>query len=87
MVAPSTDNMATFSVSDSGAGMSDETRTQLFQPFFTTKHHGMGVGLSISKTIVESHGGRIWVEANPDGGTIFRFTLRAVNKEDTTDGD
>ncbi len=87
MVTPSADKMATFSVSDTGAGMSDDTQAQLFQPFFTTKHHGMGVGLSISKTIVESHGGRIWVEPNPDGGTTFSFTLRAVNKEDTTDGD
>lgn len=86
-VAPSADNMATFSVSDTGSGISEDTRTQLFQPFFTTKRHGMGVGLSISKTIVESHGGRIWVEPNSDGGTIFRFTLRAVSKEDATDGE
>jgi two-component system sensor kinase FixL len=42
----------------------------------------MGVGLSISRTIVEAHGGRIWVEANPQGGAIFRFTLRAVRDEE-----
>jgi two-component system sensor kinase FixL len=47
----------------------------------------MGVGLSISRTIIEGHGGRIWAEANPGGGTIFRFTLRAVSEEDMNDGD
>jgi two-component system sensor kinase FixL len=42
----------------------------------------MGVGLSISRTIVEAHGGRIWIEQNPGGGTVFRFTVRAVTEED-----
>ena len=57
-------------------------RTQLFQPFFTTKRQGMGVGLSISRTIIESHGGRIWAEPNPEGnGAAFHFTLRAVKAE------
>ena len=59
--------------------------SKLFQPFITTKRHGMGVGLSISRTIVEAHGGRIWVEPNPQGGTIFNFTLTAVNAEDVDD--
>jgi two-component system sensor kinase FixL len=49
--------------------------TRLFQPFVTTKPAGMGVGLSISKRIIEAHGGRIWAEPNPGGGTVFRFTL------------
>jgi two-component system sensor kinase FixL len=60
---------------------------QLFQPFVTTKRHGMGVGLSISRTIVEAHGGRIWVEPNPEGGTVFRFTLRAATNQDAADGE
>jgi two-component system sensor kinase FixL len=57
----------------------------LFQPFITSKRHGMGVGLSISRTIVEGHGGRIWAEPNSAGGTVFHFTLRAVSEEDMTD--
>jgi two-component system sensor kinase FixL len=73
--------MVAVSVSDTGHGISKEIADQLFMPFITTKQHGMGVGLSISRTIIESHGGRIWAEANPEGGTIFRFTLRAVQEE------
>jgi two-component system sensor kinase FixL len=53
--------------------------------FITTKPHGLGVGLSISRTIVESHGGRITVEPNPQAGTIFRFTVRAVSQEELGD--
>ncbi len=70
------------SVSDTGHGISEDIRRQLFQPFVTTKRHGMGVGLSISQTIIESHGGRIWVEPNSGGGTVFKFTLRAVTREE-----
>jgi two-component system sensor kinase FixL len=70
------------SVSDTGSGISPKISEQLFQPFITSKRHGMGVGLSISRTIVETHGGRIWVEPNPQGGTIFNFTLAAVNEGD-----
>lgn len=70
------------SVEDTGPGLAPEVAAQLFQPFVTTKKHGMGVGLSICRTIVESHGGRIVAEARPGGGTIFRFTLRAVDREE-----
>jgi two-component system sensor kinase FixL len=69
---------ALFSVADTGPGLAPEIASQLFQPFVTTKRHGMGVGLSICRTIVEAHGGRIWGEPNPEGGTTFRFTLPAA---------
>ncbi|WP_332773855.1 PAS domain S-box protein [Phenylobacterium sp.] len=74
-------------VTDSGSGISPEVAEQLFQPFFTTKAQGMGVGLSISRTIIEAHGGRIWVEPGPDAGSVFRFTLRAVTEGELVDGD
>ena len=79
------DSMITISVADSGTGIAPEMTSQLFQPFVTNKRHGMGVGLSISRTIIEAHGGQIGVEPNPVGGTIFRFTLRAVTQEDIRD--
>jgi two-component system sensor kinase FixL len=76
---------ARVSVADSGGGISDDVLDKLFQPFMTTKPQGMGVGLSISRSIIEAHGGRIWAEANPRGGTIFRFTLPPADQEDETD--
>jgi two-component system, LuxR family, sensor kinase FixL len=79
---PADDDMVAISVADTGHGIAPDVSAQLFQPFFTTKRQGMGVGLSISRTIVEAHGGQIGVESNPIGGTIFRFTLRAVTKEE-----
>src|SRR5262245_17586775 len=81
--APAEDGMLMISVADTGPGIAPEISSQLFQPFVTTKRHGMGVGLSISRTIIEAHGGRIWIEPNPAGGTVFRFTVRAVTEEDT----
>ena len=83
--APADDHMIAISVADTGCGIAPEMTTQLFQPFMTTKRHGLGVGLSISRTIVEAHGGLIGAEPNPAGGTIFRFTLRAVDQEDLRD--
>jgi two-component system sensor kinase FixL len=62
-------------VADTGSGFSEEIMPRLFQPFVTTKPAGMGVGLSISKRIVEAHGGEMWAEPNPGGGALFRFTL------------
>ena len=81
------DNMVEVSVRDTGPGISEEIAAELFQPFVTTKQNGMGVGLSISRTIVEAHGGRIWVEPNVNGGTVFRFTLRGVREGEVADGE
>lgn len=81
------DEMVEIWVSDTGTGISADAAEQLFQPFFTTKSEGMGVGLSISRTIIEAHGGRIWVEANPGGGTVFRFTLPAVPQREMAQDD
>ena len=64
-----------FSVIDTGPGLTPEVEEHLFQPFVTTKRHGMGVGLSICRTIVEAHGGRLWTEPTPGGGATFRFTV------------
>ncbi len=79
---PLADDMIEIRVTDTGPGIAPEIAGHLFQPFFTTKVHGMGVGLSICRTIVEAHDGRISVEQNPGGGTIFCFTLRAMTKQD-----
>jgi two-component system, LuxR family, sensor kinase FixL len=66
------------SVSDTGGGISPAIEAKLFQPFVTTKAEGMGIGLSVCRTIVEAHGGRLWVEPNVGGGgSVFRFTLPA----------
>jgi two-component system sensor kinase FixL len=62
-------------VTDTGLGLSSEVADKLFEPFQTTKSSGMGIGLSICRSIVEAHGGHIWAAKNPVGGTIFSFTL------------
>jgi two-component system sensor kinase FixL len=80
------DGMVRICIADTGPGIVPEIATQLFQPFVTSKPHGMGVGLSISRTIIEAHGGRLWSEPNPEGGTIFGLTLRALSKEELGDG-
>jgi two-component system sensor kinase FixL len=72
-------------VSDTGHGIAKEHQARMFQTFFTTKTTGMGVGLSISRTIIEAHGGRMWTEDNPAGGATFRFTLPAAPSEGLTD--
>jgi two-component system sensor kinase FixL len=82
---PAASDMIAISVADTGHGIGPEVGAQLFQPFVTTKRHGMGVGLSISRTIVEAHGGQIEFEPNPGGGTIFRITLHAADTKDLGD--
>jgi len=63
------------SVQDSGIGLSADVMGHLFEPFFTTRQKGMGMGLPISRSIVEAHGGKLWAESNGSGGAIFQFTL------------
>src|ERR1700744_4134918 len=84
---PAPDDMVLVSVRDTGSGLNPEVAAQLFQPFVTTKQHGMGVGLSISRTIVGAHGGRIWADSEPGQGTTFHFTVRAVREEEMADGE
>jgi signal transduction histidine kinase len=63
------------SVSDTGVGLPPRQEDQIFNAFFTTKAQGTGMGLSISRSIVESHGGRLWATANPGRGATFHLTL------------
>jgi two-component system sensor kinase FixL len=81
------DGLVEIAVQDTGSGLSPEIAAQLFQPFMTTKKHGMGVGLSICRTIVESHGGKIWAASETGKGTTFTFTLRAINQEELTNAE
>jgi two-component system sensor histidine kinase DctS len=62
-------------VADHGGGIPQEVSAHLFEPFYSTKPEGMGMGLNICRSIIEFHKGRMWVDANPGGGTLFRFTL------------
>jgi two-component system sensor kinase FixL len=78
------EGLVAVTVADTGTGIAAEIIDLLFQPFITTKKHGMGVGLSICRTIIESHGGKIWADSDPGRGTTFAFTLRPVNQEELT---
>jgi two-component system sensor kinase FixL len=69
-------------VADSGPGISDDVVSRLFQPFVTTKRQNMGLGLSICRSIVEAHGGQLWHEPGASGGTVFRFTVPTVDRDD-----
>jgi two-component system sensor kinase FixL len=76
--AVTAEDVVEVAVADTGSGMSAEVRDRLFQPFVTTKTEGMGIGLSVCRTIIEAHGGRLWMEPNPGGGSVFRFTVPTV---------
>jgi signal transduction histidine kinase len=62
-------------VRDSGPGLDPQLVNRLFEPFYTTKPKGLGMGLTISRSIIEAHGGRLWAKANVPRGAVFRFTL------------
>jgi signal transduction histidine kinase len=62
-------------VSDNGHGIAPDKLPRLFEPFFTSKPNGLGMGLAISHDIIEAHGGRLWVENRPGGGAAFFFTV------------
>ncbi|PXA96671.1 PAS domain-containing sensor histidine kinase [Nostoc sp. 3335mG] len=79
---PAANNMVRVSVSDTGSGIDPLVGSKLFQAFATGKENGMGLGLSICRTIIEAHGGRIWAEPRLGGGTIFQFTIMAAKAED-----
>jgi len=67
------------SVCDNGPGIPEAQLPKLFEPFYTTKATGMGMGLPVSTTIIEAHKGKLTAETRPDGGTCFRFTLQTAD--------
>lgn len=72
------DHSIEIAVMDYGTGIAPEMTTKVFEPLFTTKTSGMGIGLAVSRTIVEAHGGRLWAESNAEGGATFRVALPAM---------
>ncbi|HEY6488747.1 MAG TPA: ATP-binding protein [Terracidiphilus sp.] len=72
------DGQVSVAVGDTGIGVTAETMARLFEPFFTTRTQGIGMGLPISRSIIEAHGGRLWAESTPGRGTTLQFTLRSA---------
>ena len=66
------------SIRDAGPGLDPTELKHVFEAFYTTKSHGMGMGLAISRSIIEAHNGRLWVTANPPRGAVFQFTLPCI---------
>jgi two-component system sensor kinase FixL len=79
------DGMVEVTVSDTGPGLAQVVAANLFQPFVTTKPKGMGLGLSICRSIIDAHGGRLWATANPNGGVTFHFTVETARPENHDD--
>jgi two-component system sensor kinase FixL len=76
--------MALAAVSDSGPGLAQTVAERLFQPFVTTKEKGMGLGLSICRSIIEAHGGRLWATPNPARGVTFQFSIPMADDDPET---
>jgi two-component system sensor kinase FixL len=74
--------MLCVTVADNGPGLAPEIEERLFEPFRSTKESGLGLGLSISATIVEAHGGKIWADRSKLGGTAFHFTIIDADSEE-----
>jgi signal transduction histidine kinase len=72
-------------IKDAGVGLDPQTAGRLFDAFYTTKSDGMGIGLSVSRSIIESHGGKLWAEANDGPGTTFSFSLPRPAASETDD--
>jgi two-component system sensor kinase FixL len=83
--AASFDDTVEVTVSDTGPGLAPVVAANLFQPFVTTKPKGMGLGLSICRSIIDAHGGRLWASANPNGGITFHFTVETARPENNDD--
>jgi two-component system sensor kinase FixL len=75
------DDTIQVAIRDSGPGIDSATLSNIWQPFFTTKATGLGIGLSVCNSIIQAHGGRIWAENNPDGGATFVFEIPAMSVE------
>jgi signal transduction histidine kinase len=73
----------TVSVEDNGMGLQSKDTEQIFNPLFTTKTQGMGMGLSICRSIVEAHDGRLWAMPNRPRGAVFQFSLPAIDRKDS----
>lgn len=81
-----TNDRVDVSVQDGGSGIPDESIEQVFEPFFTTKTDGMGLGLSIARSIIEAHHGRVVAQNNPEGGATVRFSLPLRRRGRSEDG-